>query len=72
MTAPVDKSEKVREVRLRRTAKRQELKLSRSRRRDTRAVDYGRYYLTDTHTTAQVTYGTLDEIEQYLDRASRA
>lgn len=43
----MDKSEKVREVRLRRAAKRQGLRLVRSRRRDPRAIDYGLYVLVD-------------------------
>lgn len=38
---------KVLENRLRRTAERQGLRLEKSRRRDPRAVDYGRYWLLD-------------------------
>jgi hypothetical protein len=62
----VETAEKVREQRNRRAAARQGLKLTRSRRRDPRAIDYARYYLADADTTAVVTYGTLDEIERYL------
>lgn len=39
-------NEKVRENRLRRMAKRQGLELSRSRRRDPRALDYGAWFVT--------------------------
>jgi hypothetical protein len=38
--------EKIRENRLRRMAERQGLALQKSRRRDPRAMDYGRYWLT--------------------------
>ncbi|MFI6329880.1 hypothetical protein ACIBBG_16455 [Micromonospora chersina] len=62
-------SDKVRENRLRRMAERQGLKLLKSRRRDPRATDYGKYWLanvsTDTLETGE--HGlTLDEIEAYL------
>lgn len=65
---------KVRENRLRRMAERQGLRLIKSRRRDTRAYDYGTYVLVDQETTALVTghygpgYGgaSLDEIEEAL------
>lgn len=67
--------EKVRENRLRRMAERQGLKVSRSRRRDPRALDYGGYMLTDASTNGVVLGGspiaysaTLDEIEAYLTR----
>ena len=43
-------SEKVRENRLRRMAERQGLVLSKSRRRDPHALDYGEYYLADADT----------------------
>jgi transcriptional regulator with XRE-family HTH domain len=66
-------SEKVREIRLRRMAERQGLKLARSRRRDPRAIDYGRYMIVDTFTNTVVagelnTPGALDldEVEAYL------
>jgi hypothetical protein len=66
---------KVRENRLRRIADRQGLKLSKSRRRDPRAVDYGGYMLTDQR-SGMVVYGSssgfayqadLDDIENYLE-----
>lgn len=61
--------EKVRENRLRRTADRQGLVLKRSRRRDPRALDYGRYWLIDKKTSEQITHKdgfTLDAIEARL------
>lgn len=63
--------EKVRENRLRRMAARQGLVLTRSRRRDQRALDYGMYWLSDA-SGSQVTASsgsTLDEIECYLTEA---
>lgn len=63
---------KVRENRLRRMAQRQGLALSKSRRRDPYAIDFGDYYLWDPDTNAMV-YGEpgrvpldLDDIEAYL------
>jgi hypothetical protein len=65
--------DKVRENRLRRMADRRGLRLTKSRRRDERAVDYGRYWLSDEKTTALILGGqfgdTLDEIEDYLTGA---
>lgn len=46
--------ERVRENRLRRVAERRGLKLTRSRRRDPKALDFGLYWLTDQRTGAQV------------------
>ena len=66
---------KVRENRLRRVARRRGLALSRSRRRDTSAFDYGMYALIDkaTGVTVHPTTGcgsfmrwTLREIEEWL------
>ena len=68
--------EKVRENRLRRAAKRQDLALHKSRIRDPRAIDFGCYMLADIHTNA-VVFGvgahghldaSLDDIEGYLNR----
>jgi hypothetical protein len=61
-------SERVRELRLRRMAKRQGLALHKSRRRDPRAIDYGRYWLVDVRTNVLVGPETrdLDDIERYL------
>lgn len=73
--------EKVRENRLRRMAERQALELRKIRRRDPRAVDFGRWWIVDTRTGAVATflqgdeYGlTLDEVEEWLmsDPSERA
>lgn len=67
-------SKKVRENRLRRMADRQGLALRASGRRDTRALDYGKYGLVDARTNV-IVYGTeptgrfdltLDDVEAYL------
>ena len=66
-------TEKIRENRLRRMADRQGLALHKSRRRDPRALDYGRFWLVDTATNT-IVYGepdshraaTLDDIEEWL------
>jgi hypothetical protein len=60
--------DKIRENRLRRMASRQGLALMRSRRRDRRAIDYGKYWLLDTSGLAiTATEGVgLDEIERIL------
>ena len=62
-----------REARLRRMAKRQRLKLCRSRLRDVYAHGYGTYHLVDARTGEVVHSGdedgyglSLDEIEHYL------
>jgi hypothetical protein len=67
-------TDKVRENRLRRAAQRQGLALTKSRRRDPRATDYGTYMLTDPQTNAVVAYGlqsgygmSLDNIETALN-----
>jgi hypothetical protein len=63
-------TEKVREDRLRRAAKRQGLRLIKSRTRDPRALDYGAYWIKDDR--KQVAHGpvpqgfTLDEVERFL------
>lgn len=69
----MDTAEKVRENRIRRMAERQGLRLEKSRRRDTRAHDYGTYHLVDTATNTLASYGlssgygmSLDEIETAL------
>jgi hypothetical protein len=66
-------AEKIRENRLRNAAHRQGLKLSKSRRRDPRAQDYG-YMLIDPTTNTPVVWGSprlyglsLDEIERALN-----
>jgi hypothetical protein len=68
------RSDKVRENRLRRMAERQGLELQKSRRRDPRAIDYDRWLILDPHTNTIVagTKGTprhgmtLDAVEAYL------
>ena len=60
-------SDKVRENRLRRAAGRQGLTLSRSRRRDPRALDFGRYWLSRDGVVKSAPDGiTLDEVEAFL------
>jgi hypothetical protein len=68
-----DQAEKIRENRLRNMAARQGLRLTKTRRRDPRALDYGTYMLVDANTDALVAWGlqsgygmTLDEIETCL------
>lgn len=65
--------EKVRENRLRRMADRQGLRLVKSRRRDPRALEYGRFWLFDRRKrVAGGELGTsLEEIEAYLTREGR-
>ena len=67
--------DKVRENRLRRIAERRGLKLTRSRRRDPDALDYGLYALIDVSTGGTVHPMlvndfahaiTLDDVEGYL------
>ncbi|GAA3267740.1 hypothetical protein [Streptomyces lavendulae] len=60
--------DKIRENRLRRMAARQRLTLTRSRRRDRRAADYGLYWLTNPAGERVTDSGgvTIDEIEQHL------
>jgi hypothetical protein len=60
-------SDKVRENRLRRMAQRQGLTLTKSRRRDPRAVDYGQWLVTKAaNNSLQATLGNLDEVERFL------
>jgi hypothetical protein len=68
-------NQKVRANRLRRMAERQALKLRKVRRRDPRAVDYGRYWIVDPYNSDGLVFpigtggewgATLDEVEAYL------
>lgn len=64
-------ADKVRENRLRRMAERQGYKLAKSRRRDTRAYDYGTWTIVEPRTNTLVAggkYGTmdLDAVEAWL------
>jgi hypothetical protein len=64
----MDSSTKIRENRLRRAAARQGLELSRTRRRDPRALDFGSYSLV--RAGMQHHYAlTLDEVEARLTGA---
>jgi hypothetical protein len=66
----MEPAEKVREIRLRRMAERRGLRLSRSRRRDPLAIDYGMYYLIDDRRDGEVVaQGPLDDVEAYLTRS---
>ena len=65
----MDRKEKTREIRLRRTAERQGLKLHKSRRRDQRALDYGGHWLIARNGAVKVggEHGTtLDQVEAHL------
>ena len=67
-------AEKLSESRLRHLAERRGLRIARSRARDPRALDYGRYMLRDVNTRVIVAGATsvgralwtLDDIEAYL------
>jgi hypothetical protein len=66
----MDKSEKARENRLRRSAARQNLKLTRVRRRDPNAWDYGTYQLIEASLELDIAEGlTLDEVEDWIAQA---
>jgi hypothetical protein len=75
----MDTETKVRENRLRRMADRQGLRYQVSRRRDPRAIDYGRVWLTDKDTNTVVTSFTpgegpgtvLDQAEAWLTGSER-
>lgn len=63
--------DKVRENRLRRVAERRGYRLTKSRRRDPRAIDYGKYWITDVKTGSPLTSAgglSLDEIEAWIER----
>lgn len=64
----MNQADKVRENRLRRAATRQGLRLSRSRRRDTRALDYGEYSLHNRAGALIATCPGLDGVEAHLLR----
>jgi hypothetical protein len=70
--------EKVRENRLRRMAERQGLQLSKARRRDPRALDFGCYALIDPVTNTVVAGAasgrydfSLDDVDDYLTSDDR-
>ena len=64
--------DKVRENRLRRAAQRQGLALTKSRRRDPRATDYGTYMLVDQQTNAVVASGSQSGYGLSLDDVDKA
>ncbi len=57
---------KVLENRVRRMAARQGMSLTKSRRRDGAALDYGVYWLTDSNSICVAEKLYLDEIERFL------
>lgn len=66
--------EKIRENRLRRIAERQGLAVQKSRRRDPRALDYGKYRIIDPEINGVVAGASpwnysmdLDEVEEWLN-----
>jgi len=59
--------EKTRETRLRRMAERQGLTIRKSRRRDPRAIDYGRWWVVHSNTDRRLVELTdIDSLERYL------
>ena len=65
-----DYSEKVREARIRRAVDRRGYRLLKSRRRDPKAIDFGKFWITDlrNHQVYGDQWGaTLDEIETWLE-----
>jgi hypothetical protein len=67
--------EKVLENRIRRVAQRRGMKVVKSRRRDSRSVDYGGYMLIDVATNSVILGGspiafsaTAEEIDSYLNK----
>jgi hypothetical protein len=73
-------SEKIRENRLRRMAERQGLELRKSRRRDPRALGFGRWMIVDPYSNAVVVGAgptgepdlDLDDVELYLTKGPEA
>jgi hypothetical protein len=66
----MDNEAKTRENLVRRMLARQGYKLSKSRRRDPRALDYGRY--TIRRGTATLSFTSLDEAEQWAREGIRS
>jgi len=64
---PATPAEHTREVRARRAAERQGITISKSRRRDPRALDYNTWQLDDPRRQAHHEGLNLDQIEAYLD-----
>ena len=70
MLLSMDQGAKVRENRLRRMAQRQGLRLSRTRRLDPLATDYGTYHLVPAKGKPQGPF-TIDEVEERLTSPRR-
>jgi hypothetical protein len=65
-------TEKSRETRLRRMAERQGLTITKSRRRDPRAIDYGRWWVVQSGGDRRVVELTdIDALERYLEGEGR-
>lgn len=65
MLDSMDQDEKVRENRLRRMAARQGFRLTKTRRMDPLAIDYGTYHLVPAKGKPQGPF-TIDEVEERL------
>jgi hypothetical protein len=63
-------AEKTRETRLRRMAERQGLTIRKSRRRDPRAIDYGRWWIVHPDERL-VELADIDKLERYLTGKDR-
>lgn len=68
----MENTEKVRENKLRRMADRRGLRLWKSRTRDTGAIEYGRYHITQSNMVIfgignQQFEATLDQVEEFLN-----
>jgi len=63
--------DRVQENRVRRMANRQGVALSKNRRRDPLARDYGEIYLLDEHGTRMGTFRSLDDAEAWLKNPDR-
>lgn len=70
MLLSMDQAEKVRENRLRRMAGRQGLRLTKTRRLDPLAIDYGTYHLVAAKGQPLGPF-TLDEVEERLTSPRR-
>jgi hypothetical protein len=61
-----DSGQKVRENRLRAAVARQGYRLVKSRRRDPKAVDHGRYYITDASDRRVADLPDLDAVDRWV------
>jgi hypothetical protein len=67
----MDNAEKAREALARRKLDRRGFTLSRSRRRDTGAVDYGRYTIRDQTGEVRCEAPELSDVEQWIEALDR-